>query len=229
MTNPHIWITRTLPGAHKSGANYASLGLACIISPLLALAPAAQMPPRPDKKALLIFTSQNGLNSFCDFTSSRDWPLVTVGDETAEQARTLGFKDVRSAAGTASDIIKLIKSNVPMSQPIIHCAGQHVRGNITKELGAAGYSIRRDIYYETHPVLKLPNLDVTKLNYIALYSPLAAKTLRVLTSDLSTVTTLSISEATDEALGNLKCQSRLVAKSPDETAMLALLGPSVAV
>jgi len=229
MKKDRIWITRTLPGAHKSAANFAHLGLACAISPLLTLTPAPEMPPRPDKNAVLIFTSQNGLHSFCEFTEFRHWQVVTVGDETAALARRLGFKTVRSASGTAVDVTGWIKANVPVSRPIVHCAGAHVRGNIVDNLRAAGYAVRRDIYYNSQPISKLPQIDLMKLHYIALYSPLAAKTLIGLKADLSTVTIISISAATDKALGHVECHSRLIAKSPNETAMLALLAPSGAV
>ena len=75
----------------------------------------------------------------------------------------------------------------------------------------------------------MPNIDLQKLTYIALYSPQAAKTLAGFNPDLSGITMLSISQATDEALGNIKCQSRLIAKSPNETAMLTLLAPILTV
>lgn len=224
-----IWITRTVPSAHKSAANFAHLGLACAISPLLKITPTPHMPSRPDKGDLLVFTSVNGLNWFCEFTPRRDWAVVTVGDETAARARVEGFTDVYSAGGTSRDVTDLIKSKFKTSQAVIHCAGKEVRGSITQDLKAVGFSARRDIYYETHSVTSLPKIDISKLSYIALYSPLAARTLASLKPNLSSVITLSISRATDSALGQIKCQSRLIAKAPNETAMLALLGRTQAV
>ena len=221
-----LWMTRTLPNAHKSAASFAHLGLACAISPLLTIVPTANMPLPPDKDSVLVFTSANGLNWFCEFTKLRHWPVVTVGDETAAQARGKGFKNVSSASGTSVEVTQLIKSNFPVSQPIIHCSGKHIRGSLTEDLQIAGFTARRDIYYESRPVQNLPKLDFTQLSYIALYSPLAAQTLRQFSPNLSTVTTLSISAATDAALGAIKCRSRLIAHTPNETAMLALLAPS---
>ena len=221
-----LWMTRTLPNAHKSAGNFERLGLACTVSPLLTIVPTVNMPPPPDKESALVFTSANGLNWFCEFTKLRHWPVVTVGDETAAQARGKGFKNVSSASGTSEDVTELIKSKFPVSRPIIHCSGKHIRGTITKDLHAAGFTARRDIYYESNPVLNFPKLDVSKLSYVALYSPLAAQTLQQFAPELSTVTILSISAATDAALGSIKCQTRLIASAPNETAMLALLGPS---
>lgn len=229
MTQERIWITRSLPGAHKSAVNFAQLGLACAISPLLKIMPATVMPLQPDKVDVLVFTSQNGLNGFCELTKRRDWRVVTVGDETAAQAKKAGFTSVSSAGGTSEDVTQLIKSSFSKDTSIIHCAGNHVRGKITEDLRAAGYKARRDLYYQSSPVSMLPKLDVSKLTYIALYSPLAAQTLAHFKPNLSGVTLLSISAATDAAIGDLRCQSRLIASAPNETAMLALLAPLRAV
>ena len=221
-----IWITRTLPSAHKSAANFAHLGFASAISPLLKIIPTPNMPPRPRDDDVLIFTSLNALHWFCEFTKLRHWPVVTVGDETAAQAQIAGFKDVSSASGTSKDVTQLVKSKFQASQSIIHCSGNHVRGTIIEDLQTAGYTARRDEYYKSIPVSNLPKIDFATLDYIALFSPLAAKTLANFKPDVATTTILSISQATDTALGNIQCQSRLIAKAPNETAMLALLGTS---
>ena len=224
-----IWITRTLPAAHKSAQAFAHLGLAAAIAPLLLVSPPEDMPAMPPQEALLIFTSANGLSAFCELTDERHWPVVTVGAETAVQARKAGFENVSSADGTSDDVTALVKASASLSTPIIHCAGVHVRGSITQDLRAAGYQARRDLYYRSAPVETLPKIDLSKLNYLALYSPLTAKTLASFKLNLSTVTILSISAATDAALGDLKAQSRLIAKAPNEAAMLDLLAPQKAV
>lgn len=218
-----------MPGAHKSAENFAHFGLACVISPLLNVMPSPDMPPQPAKDDVLVFTSQNGLSWFCEFTKRRDWRVVSVGDATAAQAKSAGFTFVISAGGTSEDVTQVIKSNFPKNTSIVHCAGKHVRGSITQDLNAAGYKARRDLYYQSAPVSRLPNIDLSKLSHIALYSPLAAQTLASLKPDLSAVTVLSISQATDAALGDIGCQSRRIAAAPNETAMLALLRPSGAV
>ena len=223
MGKPTLWITRSVPAAFKSAEQWALAGCAAAVAPLLKISPPDDMPPLPEKEAALIFTSGNGLDAFKTLTDERRWPVITVGDETARLARETGFKKVSSARGTSEDVTRLIKTKLPKSYSFIHCAGQTVRGSITEDLSAAGYRARRDIYYHSVPVETLPKIDLLHLNYIALYSPLAAKTLASFKPDLSYVTTLSISEATDAALEGLSVKSRLIAETPNETAMLALL------
>ncbi len=228
MNKPTLWITRTVPAAFKSAEQWALAGCAAAVAPLLKISPPAHMPPLPRKNAVLIFTSGNGIEAFKTLTDKRDWPVITVGGETARLARDAGFKTVSSAKGTSVDVTQLITAKLPKTCPIIHCAGQHVRGAIAEDLSRAGYTARRDIYYQSTPVDALPKIDVGALNYIALYSPLAAQTLASFKPDLSYTATLSISAATDAALDGLNVQSRLIAKHPNETAMLALLdgGPA---
>ncbi len=228
MSKPTLWITRSVPAAFKSAEQWALAGCAAAVAPLLKISPPTHMPPLPEKNAVLIFTSGNGLEAFKILTDERYWPVVTVGDETARLARDAGFKKVSSARGTSENIIRLIQDELPKTYDFVHCSGQHVRGAIAEDLSRAGYTARRDIYYQSSPVDALPKIDVGQLNYIALYSPLAAQTLASFKPDLSYTTTLSISAAADAALDGLNVQSRLIAKHPNETAMLALLDERLA-
>lgn len=219
---PKLWLTRSLPVAYDSAENWAKAGCACAVSPLLTVAPPADPPPPPERGTALVFTSRNGVRFFIEYSARRTHDVITVGDATAQAARDAGFANVWSANGTSDDVTKLLMELTPKTTPIIHCAGQHVRGAITQDLLAAGYTARRDVYYRTEPVDYLPNLDLSQLSYIALYSPLAAKTLAAFHPDVSHLTTLSISAATDAALGPLTCR-RLIAEAPNEAAMIALL------
>ncbi len=219
---PKLWLTRSLPAAYKSAEVWARAGCACAISPLLTIVPAKAAPPPPPKNATLIFTSGNGLRFFVDYSDYRGHKIITVGDVTAKAAREAGFDDVISADGTSHDVTEYCLGHLPKDVPVIHCAGAHIRGSVTEDLRAAGYQARRDIYYQTEPAEKLPKLDISQLSYIALYSPLAAKTLASFQPDLSGLTTLSISAATDAELGDMPAR-RLIAAAPNEAAMLALL------
>jgi len=228
MSKPTLWITRSVPAAFKSAEQWALAGCAAAVAPLLKIGPPPDMPPMPQKDAVLIFTSGNGIEAFKTLTDERSWPVVTVGDETARLARDAGFKKISSAKGTSGDVTRLILDKLPKTYSFIHCAGQNVRGTITEDLTKAGYTARRDLYYRSRPVETLPKIDLGHLNYIALYSPLAAQTLASFKPDLSLVTTLSISIATDALLGDLNIKSRLIAKSSTETAMLDLLDTPLA-
>jgi uroporphyrinogen-III synthase len=193
--------------------------------PLLTIGPPEKKPLAPNNKAVLVFTSPNGVYAYQSFGFDVDHTVITVGDKTASVARAAGFTDVRSAKGASADVTQLVLAAVPTSTPVIHCAGQHVRGMITEDLRAAGYDARRDLYYRSDPVKTLPDINLGEVDYIALYSPKAAETLAGFPRDLSQQIILSISAATDAALGGIKAKARRIAGMPNEPAMLALLNP----
>lgn len=223
-----VWITRTLGsrgycGAQESAARFEALGLKPIIAPLLTLGPPPVMPPMPPHNAILIFTSPNGVDAFCGLSDARHYPVITVGDKTAQICKLAGFTDVTSASGTAADVTALILKNPHPDCPYWHMAGRHVRGAITEDLYAAGLRAERHMIYVSAPVTALPEIDLKAVDVIALYSPLAAKTLAGFAPDVTSLTALSISAATDCGLGALMFKARVIADAPNEGAMLKAL------
>ena len=95
-----------------------------------------------------------------------------------------------------------------------------MRGTIIEDLKAKGYRAQRDLYYLTTPVKELPKIDTSKLDFVTLYSPLAAKTLIDLAPDLTGVTVMSLSAAIDEAFGNYPCKARYIAEEPSEPSLI---------
>lgn len=219
-----VWITRTQAGAFKSSKAFQSAGYETVTAPLLYIAPAPHMPSPPPHKAILVFTSRNGLSTFCDLTDRRHWSVVTVGDATARAAQLAGFETVNSASGTWEDVVSTIESRFPDREtPIFHIAGNHVRGRITETLNKLGYTARRDIYYSSDPIRHLPDIDMSSLTHIALYSPLAAKTLAWLKPQLGQAIAVSISAATDIELSSINFRQRRIAAEPNEKSMLTAL------
>ena len=217
---PTIWITRTAPAAFKSAELWAKDGYAAAVGPLLEVSAPSEMPELPPRDAVIIFTSGNAAKAFADMTLLRHWPVVTPGYQTQRIAHDLGFRTVTSANGTSDDVTKVILKDFTTARPIYHCAGNHVRGSIVEDLKAQGYRAQRDLYYLTSPVAQMPKLNLSHIDFAALYSPLAAKTLADFAPDLSGVTVLALSEAVAEALGDIACKARYIASEPNEPALL---------
>lgn len=218
-----VWITRTYPGAYETAKRIKALGFNPLIAPLLEISAPDIVPPRPDKGTVLIFTSKNGIDAFCQNFKDRDFKVVTVGTQSAIHAREQGFTSVKSAYGTAGSVTEIILKTVQTQTPILHCAGRHVRGTIVGDLQDAGYTARRDLYYCSKPVEALPDVDIADVSHILLFSPLAAKTLADLKPDLAHCHLISISQNTDDALGMMKALSCKIAKTPTEKAVLSCL------
>lgn len=219
-----IWVTQSLPRGNDSAADFKSMGLNTISSPLLNIVINCDMIETPKPQTHLIFTARNGVRAFAQRHAARDYPVICVGDATAKLALDVGFTDVTSAGGDASDVVDLIEKTVPQTQPVLHCAGRHVRGEIVETLCEKGYQAKRVEYYASKPVETLP-LDVSDVNYIAFYSPLAAKTFTALVDDVdvSHIKTLSISAATDAPLRAVNLAHYFIAASPDQNAMINAL------
>ena len=213
-----------MPRARDTAKDYADLGLEPIISPVLQISPVTPPPTSPDSRALLIFTSRNGVRAFAEACGERSNPVICVGAATAELASSVGFVHVKSADGDAQDVVKLVLKSVPRAQPITHCCGQHVQGGIAEQLSEAGYKIERVIYYEASPAART-DVDLKGVNYVALYSPRGALAFVDLfkTKRAAHLTTLSISAATDQELEPLGLANRLIADTPDQAAMIKAL------
>lgn len=225
-----IWITRTQPWADDSAELFQSHGFTPVVAPLLTVQPADPAPSAPPHDATLIFTSKNGVINFVRQFSARHYPVICVGDATATEAFEAGFLHVRSARGASKDVTALIKETGDFDTPYIHVSGRHVRGTIVQDLTAAGFDAQRTLYYVSSPVKHMPDIDLQPGDIVALYSPKAAETLAGFDIDLSAVTTVSISPATDKALQpfidrGAGIGQRLIARAPHERAMLDVLKP----
>lgn len=221
-----IWVTQSLPRGQETAAEYAELGLTPIVSPVLQISSVTPAPSPPDKHTLLIFTSRNGVQAFAESCSERSYPVICVGDATAELARSVGFVHVKSADGDAQDVVKLVLKTVPRSQTLLHCCGKDVKGRLVEQLSKAGYEIERVIYYAAMPVKQI-DIEIDDVDYVALYSPRGAAVFAnlVKTKNVSHLSALSISPATDAHLEPLGLTRRLIADTPDQTAMIKALRP----
>ncbi len=224
-----VWITRTQPGASDTAKAVKLVGFTPLIVPLLNVVLNDTSPQVPKPDDILIFTSKNGVTAFCDYVGDarllefRQSDVITVGDGSAEAARLAGFENVRSAAGTSDDIAPLIGQDFMTSRNCLHISGNHVRGQITQELRALGFTARREIYYKSEPVSALPDIAFEELEAVMVFSPLAAKTLHGFNPDLSRCRIVSISPQTDRALGEIKTAGRLIAPRPTQEMMLTTL------
>ncbi|MGJ8562453.1 MAG: uroporphyrinogen-III synthase [Alphaproteobacteria bacterium] len=219
-----VWITRSQPGADNSARLLVEAGHEVITAPLIQISPPPVKPPTLPDEAFLIVTSKNGLAALTRETPKRHWTVLTVGDATADAARKLGFQTVISAGGNVDDVIREFLSLAPSKDiPVVHICGNNVAGRAVEVLTAHGYSTERHVYYSSQPVAALPEIDLSAMTHVLLYSPLAARTLASLAPCLKHAAAISISPKADRALARLAIGKRLIATAPNEKSMLSLL------
>ncbi len=225
MSNGIVWITRSQPSADSSAKAWQLAGYETYVKPLIHIGVPSTMPKPLEDGAILLITSQNALRTLEILTDRRDWPVMTVGDASANYARNMGFGDVLSASGNAKDLLALIKKIYNPGHPriFVHASGQKVSLDLAAQLATSGYSARREVYY-LNSVRKLINLnDAPPLTHVALYSPMAARAAKRFAGRVNKAKTISISDNVDKALGERYVNRRLIAKRPTEQAMIKAL------
>jgi len=223
MSRKTVWITRSAGSAQKSKEAWEQAGFDAYINPVIDISIAPTMPkPLPDNAVLLI-TSQNALRTLALLTDRRDWSVMTVGDASAALAREMGFGDVLSAKGNGQDLLELTQRiYAPESKRIfVHASGANIRLNLAKALREKGYKSRRDIYYQNTPKTVIDLTNAPEITHIALYSPMAAKSVRRFAGRFNKASTISISAQTDRALEARYKNRRLIANRPTERDMIS--------
>lgn len=215
-----VWITRTLPSALESGAVFKRAGFLPVIAPLLKV---IAVPAHSDiaQDCVLVFTAQNGVRAFAAAHERRGNAVICVGDATAALARELGFTNVTSAKGTARDIAPLIARAPQADKIYLHISGEHVRGQVCADIEGLGLRARRLKYYRSEPAGLAGNVDLPRMDFAALFSPLAAKTLAGLKLDMSHISAVSLSPAVDAELDGMTLKSRFIAAAPTLESLIA--------
>jgi uroporphyrinogen-III synthase len=115
-----------------------------VVSPLMRIAYLGDLPEMTGRETL-IFTSRNGVESFCRLTPRRDLPAYAVGEATAEAARVQGF-DAIAAEGDAVSLLALIEREGARG-PFLHPRGEHVAADIAGALRAQGFEAADVVIY----------------------------------------------------------------------------------
>src|ERR1700761_2440428 len=101
-------ITRPQEDAADLAAALHARGIEPLVEPLLQIKPVSGASVDLDQVQALLFTSANGVRAFAALSDRRDLPTFTVGDKSAEAARSLGFSQIESAGGDVNALASLV-------------------------------------------------------------------------------------------------------------------------
>jgi len=182
----------------------------------------------------ILATSANGVRAIASRTPERVIPLYAVGDATARTAKEAGFLDVSSASGDVEALAGLVREKLDAGGgPLIHVAGSEVAGDLAGQLGAAGFTVRREVLYESEPAYSLTPSAIAaikeeRIDGVLAYSPRTAGTLARLirkarlVRDCRRIELLALSQAVADAANDIPWAKIRIAAEPTQEAMLAL-------
>jgi len=232
-----ILVTRPEPGASETAQRLAGLGWRPVLAPALVLAPRATALPRVQA---LLLTSRAAARALGG-VAPRALPVLAVGEATAAEARARGFCRVTAAAGDAAALAALVAARLdPAAGPLLLAVGERYGLDLAAALRAQGFRVLRRIAYAAAPVAGLPAparaaLAGGEVAAALFFSPrsaacaMAALRAAGLEASAGEMEALAISPRVAAAVAAAAAphawRAVRVAESPDQDALLHLLGP----
>lgn len=179
----------------------------------------------------LIFTSANGVRSFCCSCQNRALPVFVVGNNTAQITQENGFPDIKNADGTLADLEDILMDD-GSGKPYLHVCGQHISRSIQSK--NPDVRIDKKIGYHTEKIKQISDkcaamLEQEKFSYILFFSKRTAENFvevvrtQGLEDSLKRTKALCLGDSMVQCLSVLPWQEILVAGHPNQDGMLALL------
>jgi len=225
-----LLLTRPHSESEALAAILTARGHACLIEPMLEIAP-TEAEPDLAGVAALIATSANGLRAFAARSDRRDLPVIAVGDATAAAARAGGFAKVESAGGDVMALARHVAATRrPTEGALLHLAGRETAGDLPGAL--AGFALRRVVLYEARAATGLSaalRAALSDLGGALFFSPRSAATFVTLlrsadlSGSVSAMIAFCLSRAVAEAASPLRWKAVEVAARPDQAALIDLL------
>lgn len=227
-----IAVTRPAEDAGPLSATLAAMGHDVTMIPLLDIvAREGVVIPRRNWQTV-IATSANGIRCLPPGHGLQTFRMLTVGPQSLRAASAAGFARAEAHGGDVVGLADHITGNLsPRDGPLLYLSGAATSGDLAARLSAAGFSCDRLVLYDAVPAPALGPVEEELrrggVDGVMLYSPRTARIWRDHVERAGLV----------EPVARLMhfCLSRnvaamlppawrsVVAESPDEAAMLALL------
>jgi uroporphyrinogen-III synthase len=237
-----ILVTRPHPDGETTAAGLRAKGFEVLLAPMLRFEPAAFHDDADAHYGAVIVTSANalrGIESQLRGNPLLKLPLFAVGEHTADAARNIGFQYVISAAGDAAGLREKVLASVKAkalkkANPLLYLAGADLARDLAGELGERGFTVVTQTTYRMVPLAGLPNeaadaFAASRIEAVLHYSRRSARAfleaVRAAGVEISalSVPQCCISAAVASVIRDAGATQVLVAATPDENALFALL------
>jgi len=237
-----ILVTRPLPDGEATAAALRTRGFDALLAPMLRFEPQLFHDDAEAHYGAVIVTSANALRGIASQLEGNPLlklPLFAVGEHTATVARDSGFEHVISAQGDAAAlrdrVLESVKATVlKKASPLLYLAGADIARDLAGELGERGFTVVTQTTYRMIPLSSLPReacdaFAASRIEAVLHYSRRSARafleSVRAAGVEISalSVPQCCISAVVATVVRDAGATRVLVAASPDENALFALL------
>jgi uroporphyrinogen-III synthase len=214
-----VLITRPREDALRIAEKIRAMGHEPVIAPLLELRFHDGEEISLDGIQAVLATSANGVRALARRTARRDVPVFAVGPQTAEEARALGFVQVKNANGDSKALAAATRGWArPDGGALLHVKGAEADGTLAGLL--RDFDLRGVVLYEMAPVARLETVEADAALF---FSPRSARVFVESGIDARRWVAICISDATAAALAPLQFREIRVAAAPNQAALLEKL------
>lgn len=232
-----LLVTRPDPQSEQTVAALRALGHDVLAAPLLRIEP-RDVDFGGARWTAIAVTSTNAIHAIATHERLAEiaaLPVFAVGHRTAQAARDAGFADVASADGDAIDLVALITRHVPAGSALLYLAGEDRACDLAVALAPGNISVQTRVVYRAVPEATLPDAARSRLRTgtidgVLHFSRRSAQAFVAAARDSDGWDNslkchhFCISAKSAEPLAQVGARHIRVAATPDEAAVLDLVG-----
>jgi uroporphyrinogen-III synthase len=231
----NIIVTRPEEDGSPLKAKLEAMGHRVILLPLLRIVPRQRVFIRKLPYQAILATSANGIRALAGHPELKSIRMLTVGPQSLKAAKDAGFNRAEAHGGDLDGLVAHIgKTLQPAAGPLLYLSGNETAGDLEGQLTKAGFHCWRSIVYDAvqakDPGPAEAELRNRTADAVLLYSPRSARIWCKIMWDAGLAEQAASAHyfclSRNVAAILPKAWARTVAKTPDETALLALLEPA---
>jgi uroporphyrinogen-III synthase len=233
-----VLVTRPEPGASRTARRLAEAGFEPVVLPLTEIRQLPARPvPEPSAVDAVAVTSANAIRHAPPqlIASLAGIPLFAVGNRTARIARESGFSRVFEGEGDAAGLASLVVARLSADARVLYLCGRVRRPEFEAALAAAGLVVDAMETYDTVEISRPADLVLSALQGESVTAALvlSARTAEAISSLVEPIALshlfehtryFCISSRVAAALAGIGPNRIAIAETPDEDALIALLG-----
>lgn len=220
-------ITRPLHDALKMESNLAQIGIESFIEPFLSIShyqnASKIIRPYLSSCQAIVATSANAIRAVGYVKK----PIITVGKNSAQVAKEMGFEEISHSEGNVTALEKYIENYYSSKKGgLLYISGD----NISKDFAPSGFKTMRVVVYNALPVQKISTkcknyFELKEFDYVFFFSKRTAQVFADLTSDFDFSETVCccISQQITEPLIDLGFKEIIIMKKFDSESLLELV------